>query len=840
MVIKKINSKTLKRRLYFVLSPLKRYLLDKGFRKRAIYTKYMNKKPINEKMIFYEAYHGQSMTGNPYAVFKYLIEHPSFQNYLHVWAIKDKAEIQEDYKKKPNVYFVRYQSIAYVKCLATAKYLINDTTFPYYFHKRKEQIYVNIWHGTPLKTMGIDIKNRGLSDHKNIQRNFLFADYMVNPNQFTAEKLLKSHEVYTIFNGKVLDTGYPRVDLMFHADKEKLRKKLSIPSHKNIILYAPTWRGKLGEEKNESEKLLHDIQQIQKNISDEYVVLLKSHYYAYKFFKEQKMESICVPNRIDTNELLSIVDLLITDYSSIFFEFLPTNKSIIFYTYDAEEYVEERGTYIDLDELPGPICKTVNDVIKSIHHLDDEKRRHQESYDIFLKKYCYHDDGKATSRIVDIVFLGKPTEHQIKVGTDKTKILIYGGGFLNNGITTSFINLLNAIDYNKYDVTVVDYGNNNKEEKLNNIKKINKNVKYLYRVGSWNATLSDWYRHSLMLRRGIYTEFMEKTVPSHMYKRELERMIGGAKFDIGIDFSGYSPFWAIIMAFGDFKKKSIYLHNDMGQEIQKKVNNRYPHRKNLKVIFSLYNYFDKVISVSNLTNEQNRNSLSHIVKDHFHKMDFVINTIDYKKVLSMKNEYQYEFSIENDFSAISSAIERNTFPMPNKSDINFINIGRLGPEKDQEKLINSFSEVVKNNDSVKLYIVGDGVLKEDLFNQVERLKLEDKVIFTGQINNPYFLLNQCDCFVLSSNHEGQPMVLLEALILKKPIIVTDIPGSRSVVGDGYGLIVDNSVNGLISGMNQFIEERKLAMNDFDYEKYSAEAINMFYEKVCSLEAGGEG
>src|SRR5579875_1822645 len=103
MVSKLVNRKTLKRKLYFVLSPLKKYLLDKGFRKRAIYTKYMDKKPINEKVIFYEAYHGQSMTGNPYAVFKYLINDPNYQDYLHVWAIIDKSDIQKEYKKKDNV-----------------------------------------------------------------------------------------------------------------------------------------------------------------------------------------------------------------------------------------------------------------------------------------------------------------------------------------------------------------------------------------------------------------------------------------------------------------------------------------------------------------------------------------------------------------------------------------------------------------------------------------------------------------------------------------------------------------------------------------------------------------
>src|SRR5699024_11289886 len=169
-------------------------------------------------------------------------------------------------RSHPRVTVVTYQSQDYAKYLATAKYLINNTSFPFYFHKRREQIYANVWHGTPLKTMGMDIKQRGFADHKNIQRNFLFTDYLVSPNRYTYEKLLKSHDIETLFNGQVLDTGYPRVDLMYKADKDKLRQQLGVFTAKKIVLYAPTWRGELGKEKNESQKILEDVKNIQANI----------------------------------------------------------------------------------------------------------------------------------------------------------------------------------------------------------------------------------------------------------------------------------------------------------------------------------------------------------------------------------------------------------------------------------------------------------------------------------------------------------------------------------------------------------------------------------------------
>lgn len=837
MAKKNKTLKILKRKVNFILGPLKRYFTDDEFRMRAKYTNYIEKSPIDEKTVLYEAYHGQSMTGNPYAVFKELISHPTYKNYKHIWAVNENVPVPTEYKDMNNIHFVQPKSAEYNKYLATAKYLISDTTFPYYFQKREEQIYANIWHGTPLKHMGIDIKNRGLTDHRNIQHNFLYTDYMVSPNKFTYETMLRSHDVHNIYSGYVLDTGYPRVDLMFNADKEKIRQSLSVPSGKKVILYAPTWRGKLSNKDDMSQHLLDEVEKIKSNVSDEYTVLLKSHYYAYKFFKENGMEHLCVPDSMDTNEVLSITDILITDYSSIFFDYLPSRNPIIYYAYDVEEYEETRGMYIDMEDLPGPLCKQIDEVIASINNIENVKSKYQNRYNEFVNKFCYHDDGNATKRFIETVFEGASSEDCFKVETNKEKILIYCGGFFNNGITSSVMNLLNNIDYDKYDVTAVDYGNEIRKEKVENTAKLNPNVKVLYRVGTWNAKLFEWYRHNLFLNRGAYTDKMKKWLPADMYRREAKRLVGNTSFDVGIDFSGYSPFWSTLIAFGEFKKRTIYLHNDMIEQANKIVKKKYPHRKKLKVVFSLYTYFDKVVSVSKLTMDQNIKSFADIIDNDQEKMDFVVNNINYNYVLTRKDKKETITLDGNTYllsknEKTSSKLELKGFEMPSKDNINFINIGRLEPEKDQTKLILAFAEIAQKKENVKLFIVGEGALKNELLKLVKELKLEDKVVFTGQVSNPHALLDSCDCFVLSSNHEGQPMVLLETLILGKSIIVTNIPGSRSVVEGGYGLIVDNSVEGVREGMERFINGEQMNEKEFDYVQYSKDTIQMFYDKVC--------
>src|SRR5690625_950057 len=574
MAIKTFIRKVIPFSVRQLLNPLQKFFLHPSYRQRALYVKTSKTKPVNENMIFYEAYHGDSMTGNPYAVFTYLLDLPGYEKYHHVWALVDDMTVPSSIRLHPRVTIISYQSRKYARYLATAKYLINDTSFPFYFHKRDEQVYANIWHGTPLKTMGLDIKERGFADHKNIQRNFLFTDYLVSPNQFTYEKLLASHDIDTLYNGHILDTGYPRVDLMYQADQDKMRQQLGIFSAHQVILYAPTWRGLLGEEKNESHRILNDVKKIQQNFHDG-VVLLKTHYYTEKFFKKEGLEHMIVPNTFDTNEVLSVVDLLITDYSSIFFEFLPTGKPVVFYAYDENEYQKRRGTYFPMNELPGPVCYTVDEVIEQVNHGDELAVAYQGVRQKFIERFCYHDDGEATRRFVEVVFDGESSEHLFKLGTDKTKILMYGGGFLNNGITAAVVSLLNSIDFERFDVTLIDHGSSVKVSKREHMLKVDERVHHIFRFGTWNVSLVDLYRHVWFLRTGDV-----KWAPVQMYEREFERVTGLAEFDIGIDFGGYSPLWAALFAFGDFKRRSIYLHSDMGQEVHKKVNQRYPHREN--------------------------------------------------------------------------------------------------------------------------------------------------------------------------------------------------------------------------------------------------------------------
>lgn len=834
-VKKKIN--VLKRRSKFLIAPIAEYVKKDRSRIRGIYTKYTSNLPIDEKTILYEAYHGKNITGNIYALFLEILKDDKLKDYKHIWVINDQENpLIKQYSNMPNIEFVQVDSKGYLKYLASAKYLLNDTSFPFYFFKREGQVYVNTWHGTPLKTLGTDINGRSMSGHKNIQRNMLHVDFLVSPNEFTYKKLLNSHDVYEIFPGKVLDFGYPRVDLTLNTDSSKVKEELTIESDKKVVLYAPTWRGEVGKENDTSQALLDDVEAMQTALGSDYVVLLKAHYFTTQFFKKVGLDHLCVPDWYDTNRLLSAVDVLVTDYSSIFFEFLPTQKPVLFLMEDFAEYELSRGLYFNKEDLPGPVCMNREELVSSLLQMDN--LRYELNYKTFLEKYCYNDTGMQSKKIIDAIFHNQYQDEQIKTETKKEKLLFYCGGFYNNGITMSAINLFENIDYSKYEVTVIDNSNNHKD-KFNNIKKLNPKVHVLFRPGVFNRTIKETYWHELVMRRGVISEFMEKKAPVHAYKREMRRLIGDAKFDYGVDFGGYNKFWSLLFAFSGFKKTSIYLHNDMKEEFNKKVNGKFKHKHNLKVIFSLYKFYDKIVSVAKSTNEANKGALSSLVPNSEEKMVYVNNVINAKGILEQRTQKEMIERSRTNYLILreaqtddDSVLNIYGVKAPSKTNMNFVNIGRFSPEKGHDKLLLAFSEVVKDFPNSRLYIIGDGPLKGAIQKQIKALNLTEHVVLTGQLNNPFSLLDYCDCFILTSEYEGQGLVLMEAMVLDKPVIGTNVTGIKSVLEGGYGKLVDNNVEAITSGMNNYIRNG-LEFKKFDYDKYNKEALEMFYKHVCN-------
>ena len=216
-----------------------------------------------------------------------------------------------------------------------------------------------------------------------------------------------------MFNKKMLETGYPRNDILHAKSKDqmadRLRHKLGIPKDKKTVLYAPTWRDDEYYGKGKYKFSLElDLKLLRERLSNDYVLLLRTHYFIADNVDVTGVEDFVynVSKYDDIAELYLISDILITDYSSVFFDYTNLKRPMIFFMYDLEKYRDIlRGFYIDVEkELPGPIVFTSEEVVKAIENIDSIKKEYEDKYKDFYHKFCAWEKGDASEKVAKAVF----------------------------------------------------------------------------------------------------------------------------------------------------------------------------------------------------------------------------------------------------------------------------------------------------------------------------------------------------------------------------------------------------------------------------------------------------
>ncbi|MGO3049929.1 MAG: CDP-glycerol glycerophosphotransferase family protein [Staphylococcus sp.] len=830
--LKKFILNQANRKFKFLIAPLKLKLRSKYTRNIMHYADLYKKVNIEGNYILYQVRDGQSMTDSPYAIFKYLLNDKSYKNFQHIWVVSNTSKqksYSKIYNRSKNVKFVVKESKDYLFYLAKCKYLINNATFPNYFTKKPNQTYINTWHGTPLKFMGLDIKNN-LVESQNTIRNFLSSDFIITPNKHTSEVFKNAFKLGGLIDNAILEIGYPRIDATLNSNKDDVIKNINKQGIKTddspILLFSPTWRGQFV---SKPEDNIEDMIEIVERLNEEtkYQIILKVHPFIYDKVKHnKKLKPYLIADDFDTNELLSAIDMLVTDYSSIFFDYLVTDKPIIFYTPDFETYKQDRGLYLSVNSLPGPSVHTVKELLHTIINEDNILSEYRDNYKNYKDKYTSLNIGNVTGKLIDYIF-EKSSSSISKEQKEKKNILIYPGGMKPNGINTSLMNLLESIDYNTYDVTLF-LGKTKNKDTLDNLYSVNSNVRVILRNGPLLSTTIEYYRNILVRNRGINTKIEKLIYPDELYEREFRKIFGNANFDYAIDFSGYAMFWSSLVLASHAKRKLIYLHSDMKMDMERTVNGIRPHYTNVKGTISMYPYFDKLVNVSEVTKQENINKLSK--KSTRRKFQSSNNTINLPKIRKlMKNDN--DIFVKNDKRVLVRQLDKQISSIPfSKEDYKVMTMGRLSPEKGFDNLIKSFEIVVKKHPSAKLYILGDGPLMNQLNNLIITLKLENNVFLVGQKKNPFFIMKECNLFVLPSYYEGQSMVLLEALTIGINVLASNIVANKYVLDYGkYGMLCDNDYASLASSIIKFINGETKEYDKFDAERYNEAAINQFYD-----------
>lgn len=783
-----------------------RYRLSPAARGHGAYAHYYENLDLKDNWILYESYFGTGLSCNPYAIFLSVLKDQRFSEFNHVWVISELEKVPEEFRFSKNIFFVKKGSDTYLRYLCVCKYLVNNNTFPPYFIRKPGQRYLNTWHGTPLKTLGVDMKGSPVQ-RANTARNFIQASHLISPNRHTSRVLVDGYDICGSVTAKVLETGYPRIDLMLNnppESKETLLRALGLKRSKPVVLYAPTYRGLWDSPAVETERLVADVKAL---ISDEYQLVFRGHHATERVLSELELPVVIAPSSIDSCMMLSVTDVLITDYSSIFYDFLPTQRPIIHYIYDFDDYSRERGMYFGKEGLPGVLCYDVEAVKREVVRWNNENLEPNPHYLSLSRDMCGYEDGASTDRAVDFFFFDKYDESRLYQGSSKRSLLFYGSTFDDNGITSSCRDLLNSIDKSRFSVTVmIDrlaiISDDARYAKMASIE----SIEVVIRTGAMSNTFEEeWViQRYPQVCDDVNEEFLG--VYSSAYAREFRRLFSEKKFDAVIDFNGYPTFWGSLFALSGQAMKAIYMHSNMWNEYCTKL-------PSLRALFNIYKNFDVLISVSESVSQENLTQLAERFDIPAEKFRFVNNKIDSARIRALAEE-----------GLDDPVLER----MGRGQEYSFISVGRLSPEKRPDRLIRAFHILSSRPDeSLTLYIVGEGVLKPDLVKLVGELGLSDRVHFLGYKRNPFPYIRMADCLVLSSDHEGQGLVLLEAMVLGVPCVSTDTPGPRSVLANGGGVLVELSPEGMCHGM-QAVMDGEFTQSTFDAVAYETAAMSSFY------------
>lgn len=364
---------------------------------------------IDDKLVYFRTFSGRGYSDSPKAMYEYMLTAPEYRDFRFVWCFKEPEKFA--FLKNDRTELVKFRTKADNKALRKAKYWITNYRMLNYQYPRKGQIYVQCWHGTPLKRLGYDLESSDnvMNSMAEIREKYRSDakkfTYIISPSPFCTEKFASAWNlVKTGQTHKIIEEGYPRNDRLINttpAEREELRKSLGVEG-KKVILYAPTWRDNQhtsGE--GYTYKTEVDFDKLQRELGDEYVILFRAHYLVANSFDFAKYKGFVqdVSSYSDINELYIAADILITDYSSVFFDYANLRKPVIFYMYDLEEYANNlRGFYISLDELPGPIVRDEDALIEEVRKTDGWKP--DEKYEQFCEKYNPKDDGHASERVL--------------------------------------------------------------------------------------------------------------------------------------------------------------------------------------------------------------------------------------------------------------------------------------------------------------------------------------------------------------------------------------------------------------------------------------------------------
>lgn len=369
-----------------VIQGLYRYIMSAVFRIWSIFV------GIDDKLVLMNG-HGYRYNDSPRAIYEKMMELGIADKYKIVWALNDP----DSYDIPGDAIKIKMDTFEYFKTALKAKYWIACVNIERGLRfKKKKQLYLNTWHGASVIFVGNAVGGRN-------DFHFEHINFFCYNGEYEREFIKRD---FNVRDEALIPTGYPRNDALYEATEEtrlRLREKLGVPEGKKAILYAPTWRE--SEDGGNTFKLAPPINWVkwQKELGDEYIVLLRTHPYTTKImnvkFNDFVRDCISYPQ---VNDLMIAADIMISDYSCILLDYAILEKPVICFGYDYEEYTAKRGEYFKIDRtIPNGVMHTEDEIIRHIKTMDyeDECRKTKE-----LKESHMEYGGHATLTCINKMF----------------------------------------------------------------------------------------------------------------------------------------------------------------------------------------------------------------------------------------------------------------------------------------------------------------------------------------------------------------------------------------------------------------------------------------------------
>ncbi|MDI3421689.1 bifunctional glycosyltransferase/CDP-glycerol:glycerophosphate glycerophosphotransferase [Streptomyces luteolus] len=382
--------------------------LTSGETKLRVYDEVFSRLPVKKGLVVFESQLGKQYSDSPKAIYEEMRRQG-----LEFEAVWSYAGSPEGFPADATL--ARRWSLPYLKALAQAEFWVDNQSYPLKLTKRPETTYIQTWHGSALKRMGFDEpawKLRSQPRQEEQQRVLNRFDRFLIRSEHDVRTLAKA---FRLQERTLLRVGYPRNDALVHAREREaaegrrtrgpLAAELGIPEDKQVLLYAPTFRKQGGRSRR--FELPFDVERFAEQLGDRYVLLVRSHYLNHVVLPPSVRGTVVdVSARHDVNPLMELSDALITDYSSVMFDYALLDRPMLFFAYDYEEYVHEgRGTYFDLlERAPGPVVRSEDELYGALESLTEDEAKYQPERERFVAEFGEYDKGTAARSIVEQFF----------------------------------------------------------------------------------------------------------------------------------------------------------------------------------------------------------------------------------------------------------------------------------------------------------------------------------------------------------------------------------------------------------------------------------------------------